>query len=321
MSGQKRGFIVLASHLASAGFIQTRRRLREFAKSLSIGRSECVFLLDHKVGDTTLACALGRGFKARHPDLRFSVLTSSRYAELVTSFDTVDRVVVSDSIPPDTDLDLGSLIRPEPRGGELIVPLNLYRLNVFSQTGRTIVQYWQHAVDSDQSLTPDMTVKVPEAVRAQVKDKFAAIGIEPGHGVLLAPHADSMGPVDPAIWDSISRLAGQRGYRTFTNVHGPELPVVESMPLSLPLLHTVAAAEYLGHAVAIRNGLCDLLSFSAASLAILYPSKPMTLMRQATLRRHYAVTWRARVGNVFELDLARSAADTAASEVMRFFAS
>lgn len=94
--------------------------------------------------------------------------------------------------------------------------------------------------------------------------------------ILLAPYANSLPCFPQEFWEKLAKALQNAGYNVYTNSDGDMEPAVEgTKPLFLPIGSMPEAMSGCAGFIAIRNGLCDVLSEAACRKIILYPNKGM----------------------------------------------
>lgn len=94
--------------------------------------------------------------------------------------------------------------------------------------------------------------------------------------ILLAPYANSLPCFSPGFWKKLTEELQNAGYNVYTNSDGDMEPAVEgTKPLFLPIGSMPEAMSGCAGFIAIRNGLCDVLSEASCRKIILYPNKGM----------------------------------------------
>ena len=95
-----------------------------------------------------------------------------------------------------------------------------------------------------------------------------------GKEVILAPYANSIPDFSMHFWERLAMLLQEKGYLVYTNGDGEmEPPVKGTKSIFLPIDEMSSALEESAAFIAIRNGLCDLLSGAGCKKVILYPEK------------------------------------------------
>lgn len=107
----------------------------------------------------------------------------------------------------------------------------------------------------------------------QPENKSAALG---GRSVLLAPYANSLPCFPMEFWERLVRELNAAGFKVYTNSDGDMEPAVAgTKPIFLPIGEMPSALGKCAGFIAIRNGLCDVVSKAQCSKIILYPDKGM----------------------------------------------
>ncbi|MGD9559028.1 MAG: nucleoside-diphosphate sugar epimerase/dehydratase [Oscillospiraceae bacterium] len=97
-------------------------------------------------------------------------------------------------------------------------------------------------------------------------------GLQPGNTVLLAPYAKSVVSLPTAFWQALADGHRRQGHCVATLVFGDEAPLPGTLPLCLPIAQMIPAAEYAGHFIGIRSGLCDVLRSARCEKTVVFPS-------------------------------------------------
>lgn len=92
-----------------------------------------------------------------------------------------------------------------------------------------------------------------------------------GKSVIFAPYANSIALVSPSFWENGVLEYKEKGFHLFTNVASGQEPLKGTKALSLPLREMAEAAEWAGHFVGMRSGLCDLLHAVPCEKTVVFP--------------------------------------------------
>ena len=94
--------------------------------------------------------------------------------------------------------------------------------------------------------------------------------------IVLAPYANSLPCFRIEFWEKLVLSLKQKNYHVYTNSDGDmEPPVKGTERIFLPIEDMCKEMKYSAGFIAIRNGLCDLLSKAECKKIILYPDKGM----------------------------------------------
>lgn len=125
---------------------------------------------------------------------------------------------------------------------------------------------------------------------------FEELGLKKGKTVILAPYAGSfVSEMKTQEWEKIAENLWELGYSVCTNSGGPSEPVIKgTTPIFFPYDEAINVLEYAGGIIALRSGLCDIISQAECRKVILYENgfnaskydffslKKMGLTRQVT---------------------------------------
>lgn len=104
------------------------------------------------------------------------------------------------------------------------------------------------------------------------KNLFHELGLRPGKTVILAPYAGSFASeMGLELWEQLTDRLIERGYQVCTNSCGEsEPPIKNTVPVFFPYEEAVNVLEYAGGFVALRSGLCDIVSQADCKMVIIY---------------------------------------------------
>ncbi len=92
-----------------------------------------------------------------------------------------------------------------------------------------------------------------------------------GKSVIIAPYAKSVVQPSRSFWDKIVKDYQQIGFQVYTYVFGSEEPLVNTIPITIPLNQLIGAVEFAGHFVGLRSGLCDIVSTANCQKTVIMP--------------------------------------------------
>ena len=100
---------------------------------------------------------------------------------------------------------------------------------------------------------------------------FKKTGAIQGSSVLFAPDANSVSKLDDRFWISLVDYYTKKGVLCFTNVvKKTDKPLPGTIGVSFSAVETAQFAEYCGHVVSLRSGLCDLMKYVKCKMAVIY---------------------------------------------------
>ncbi len=106
----------------------------------------------------------------------------------------------------------------------------------------------------------------------EIHSFFDSKGLCKGHTVILAPYAGSfVSEIPIGFWEKLALRLREQGYSVCTNCAADkEVPVRGTIPVTFPYSWAVDFVDFAGVFVALRSGLCDIVSSSNAKMVILY---------------------------------------------------
>lgn len=101
---------------------------------------------------------------------------------------------------------------------------------------------------------------------------FEQKGLRKGKTVILSPYAGSfVSEMGKEEWVKIAKELRERDYDVCTNCDGKcEEPVKGTIPIFFPYFEAVSVLEYAGGFIALRSGLCDIVSSADCKMVIIY---------------------------------------------------
>lgn len=128
-------------------------------------------------------------------------------------------------------------------------------------------KWYVFGLKADVMFTVPVFRKLDNRMRYELKKK----GIINNKTVIIAPEANSVTRLPIKFWNEVIKELEKRGYRVFINCEGKNDYVAKTIFFSY--WESVPLIDFAGYFVAIRSGLCDIVSSSCAKKIILYPQK------------------------------------------------
>lgn len=105
--------------------------------------------------------------------------------------------------------------------------------------------------------------------------KYKKLGLIKGKTVIIAPFAYSVRNLPVWFWETIAEKLKEKGYVVFANINTEtEINIFENMEtVFVPFDECEAILKYAGYFLALRSGLCDIVSMIPCKQVILYPAE------------------------------------------------
>ena len=113
--------------------------------------------------------------------------------------------------------------------------------------------------------------KNPNLIVENADTLFKQYGLEKDRTVILAPYANTTRLIEEKYWMKVADRLRQKGYLVCTNVAGSEKSIGDTVGINIPYRLLMDFLEKAGAIIALRSGLCDIISGSNAKKLILYP--------------------------------------------------
>lgn len=117
-----------------------------------------------------------------------------------------------------------------------------------------IVPRWVYSISDPEGM---MQLPVYDCVG---EEELKETGMIRGKSVIIAPYAQTSSAIPLVFWEELVNSFQMEGYRVFTNVAGDEEAINGTRALCIPLRALKSFLQFAGAFVAMRSGLCDLVS-------------------------------------------------------------
>lgn len=101
---------------------------------------------------------------------------------------------------------------------------------------------------------------------------FDKLDLPKGRTIIIAPYAGSFeSSVTMGQWKKLSDILALKGYVVCTNCFGEKEPPIQgTIGIIFPYDEAINVLEYAGGFIAVRSGLCDIVSSAKCQMAIIY---------------------------------------------------
>lgn len=144
-------------------------------------------------------------------------------------------------------------------------------LNLYSRSYKktmTQIYEWEVFGDNCKAETPCIVYDEEKA-----KALFSEYGLKRDKTIILAPYANSIKENYSDVFGNIAKYFLDRDFVVCTNCVGEnEKPIKDTIPIAFPLDMIGRIIELSGIFIAVRSGLCDIVSNVKAMKIILYPN-------------------------------------------------
>lgn len=125
-------------------------------------------------------------------------------------------------------------------------------------------------------LTPEVRRKRITVDRESryAQELFEELELKPHRTVIMAPYAGSfVSEMGMEVWEELAAVFQKHGWSVASNCNGDkEKPVPGTTPIWFPYQEAVQVLEYAGAFLALRSGLCDIVSQAQCKKVIIYES-------------------------------------------------
>ena len=119
-----------------------------------------------------------------------------------------------------------------------------------------------------------------------IKSLLEISGVSIGRSIIIAPYSNSFPSLKMEKWEQICVELKNKGYKLFTNCAGNEMAIRGTSPISIPFECMKPILEAAGNFLAMRSGLCDIVSSARCRQVVLYPNQKWS---QGTLFDYFSL--------------------------------
>ena len=125
-------------------------------------------------------------------------------------------------------------------------------------------------------------------------------GLIPKKTVILSPYAQTVAALSDVFWVNLARTLKHKGFCVCTNVIGAEREIEGTVPLSFSLDIAEAVLEQAGYFIALRSGLCDVVSMATCKKIILYTQEVFECIK---VIEFYSINKMGLCNNAIEIEV------------------
>lgn len=109
----------------------------------------------------------------------------------------------------------------------------------------------------------------------KLEQKYRNMGLAKGNTVIVAPFAYSVKKIPIWVWEKLADLLHEKGYQVFANINTETEvnPFKNMRTVFFPFAECEAILQYSGYFLALRSGLCDIVSMIPCKQVLLYPEE------------------------------------------------
>jgi hypothetical protein len=135
--------------------------------------------------------------------------------------------------------------------------------------------FYKYAIfNLDEAETAEVNPPENRGDKKRVNRLFSENKLVNRKTAVLSPHANSMPAIHWKFWIQLADELNQRGYSVCTNSMGASEPAVpHTTSICCDMEDAILFCEQAGTFIALRNGLCDVVSSANCRKIIIYPDK------------------------------------------------
>jgi hypothetical protein len=244
-----------------------------FSIKNGLSQSEFYFICPGGLGDTFIACLLAEEFLKNHPGKKINLIIKPGQKDIPVLFPTINKIYF---LPPQDPYQYNLFKKPAP--GKLFFCHPRVNPQVLAAIGKdNFTLFDAYRTILKLPANREQTAASPQispALRNSALEKFKNYNLPPGKTAILCPQANSLETLPLEFWEKLAQNLKKNNWTVCTNVIGKEVPVKDTVPINFSIAEAIPFAELAGRVIALRSGLCDILSSAEIRLEILYPDQP-----------------------------------------------
>jgi hypothetical protein len=224
---------------------------------------EIVLISPYPLGETYLFCSLLDSFKLKYNVQSVVFISDRKYHSGI--FEMYDNGIDRYYIFP-------HLSEQSFRGFTEIKKGTFYMIRGDRELNENFLSHLKKGVGVDMN-SKVRHHQIKDEHKAKAKDLFDMLGLTQNKTVFLSPEASSHKQLDKSFCTEISDRLKGKGYDVFLNITCADNMIPSVKSAFLPLFIATPFSDLCGHVIAIRSGLCDLISGSMTNFHIIYWDK------------------------------------------------
>lgn len=233
----------------------------------NIRSNEWVILCNCHIGETYLACGLLEAFSKSHGNASVSVIINKAYAPIADLFPFISRKIIINNLPAPFTASLMATIYKPKRG----TPMMVAGPACYNYKGVNFLDAFKIALN----LNPDAKFSNPRPPNREELHRARSLlesnDLKLGKTAILFPGARSTLPIPKTAWVKITRRLKDLGWNVATSVIGYDEDIEGATSLKISINDLHATVQSAGWMIALRSGICELLSSAQCKKTILYP--------------------------------------------------
>lgn len=117
----------------------------------------------------------------------------------------------------------------------------------------------------------DSSLQLPRSPKKMSDSHFRKLGLVKHKSIILFPEANSIDAINSQIWESIADYYKKSGFFVFSSVSKSINVVKGTQSVNIPIANIREVASFGGYVIALRSGICEVMSTSKAKMMVLYP--------------------------------------------------
>ncbi|MEM3192239.1 MAG: hypothetical protein QW292_09155 [Candidatus Parvarchaeota archaeon] len=249
--------------------------------SLKGEKAGIYYVCNHHLGDTVLFCSFAKSAGITRSSKTIFIVPE-RYKEIPGLFG-LNRIVLEGIPPYNVFVDsvvYGFLLIFNSLSKKKLIP-QLPGIFIYLKAGRSKIfsnMYERQKImfRLKDDATPSNPSIDQNSVPNDIVKLFLSYGLKIGRTVLLCPDGYSMKSLNERSWQEMISIIKEKGYSVILNLDPSDNSTYDSVKVFPSPMDLFWFSKLAGHAVSLRSGLSDLLSFSCGlKLSVLYNSESL----------------------------------------------
>lgn len=250
--------------------IMNKEQIRNlvFEMLYPLRNDEWGFICPAAMGDTYFICGLVKAVLRVHGGKSVTVFVKPQQLFIPKLFSDIDRVIpikkfFNTRLLGHEEFAKGKAFYAHCPSGE--------SMSLLGVKGVTLLDYYRALLRLPADAQFSKPLPPDQEERKRALGWFKSKSLPIGKTAILAPEAFSSPVLSQSFWVKLSSQLCKKGWTPVTNTMDVRKVIPGTMIFDVPLQFLRASAELAGRVIAVRSGLCDLLSATEASMTVLYP--------------------------------------------------
>lgn len=237
-------------------------------KRAKIKSNEWAFLCNGHFGETYFTCGFVEAFRKAHKNDPVTIVLPNNKRFVAELFQHISRIVTFDNLPTALANPVMAMIR-KPQKGRLLPGAGVADYIQLSDK-MTIFNFAEIPLGLGHSAKFSKPIRPNKKSITKAKKFLLGKGLRPSKTAIIFPYPRTVSFLPTVSWDKIINRLKSIGWDVATNVIGEEKELPGTKRLNFNFSEVHAIVEAAGWVIALRSGVCDIISSARCKKTFLY---------------------------------------------------